>query len=774
MISTKLAASSEDSFEQTFFQLAYDALQDKLLNLLPFLVGFEVVKKDEDGTKAVGVFGFKSQGDQIIYVPAFFINGNIKGLDLLYSKNNEQFYPLSEDFAELFLKDTNTSLGKPTKLHRDQVAKDLPPADFRNLVAPPRTGKMSIASDVEYTQVFSPVTSFVNKCLSYIPDLDKLAGTNSLLDFVKKASPNTKYLFYGLMEKDADFTESVLRFYDLDKIAASLAVVPTPKAEQAKEISVIRKDQDSAKHKGLTENEKKDLQLKGYIIRDSRKKQDYSSFGEIEFQTKFQNPQETGFYPYVTKGGAIRYGLILVKPKQFQQGFVTDDDIVINLDDEGKGEAYLADTKDVFAKDQIKVSDYSKVHKMFVDPADGKPSYKDTYVLINEALKASQAFRIVANYKDATGVRRIEVEPYRAYKNCVDPKPYSPGEGERPGSAHDLPRGNFYEHPKRKDKMTLVFTKNTGDKFQCIGCNVFIPLGYKLLKINFGPVVDGSGSTPSPVEDADWKEEEQKRKERQVKYDREAPGHFSSIYGTFHSLNVFPLTVNTNGSDYFVKIDDTKKSYPNGVEAKIGMVVDFKMGVKEAESFINSLIPGITKKGFLKLAYTGDASPLPIEEVPYTNELGQLTYNGIGQENMLPTEQYMYRDPTQLGLGTTPNVEGIDPESVNTAVQLASAGQKQIFDTHTIATLSKYVAPSEKVTEYMPDFVKTLDSLGRLLFLTHWEMEKFKKMYGRSDMPKLVELLTNVFRNLGDLVIFLKRKSPDVSIDSVDSDTLDV
>jgi len=50
--------SPDQQFEQGFFQLAYDKLQSKLYNLLPYMVGFEVVNKASDGTKAVGAFGF--------------------------------------------------------------------------------------------------------------------------------------------------------------------------------------------------------------------------------------------------------------------------------------------------------------------------------------------------------------------------------------------------------------------------------------------------------------------------------------------------------------------------------------------------------------------------------------------------------------------------------------------------------------------------------------------------------------------------------------------
>jgi hypothetical protein len=47
-------------------------------------------------------------------------------------------------------------------------------------------------------------------------------------------------------------------------------------------------------------------------------------------------------------------------------------------------------------------------------------------------------------------------------------------------------------------------------------------------------------------------------------------------------------------------------------------------------------------------------------------------------------------------------------------------------------------------------------------------------MYGRGDLPELVELVTSVFKNIGDLIIFLKRKSPELSINMTKADGLDL
>ena len=193
----KIGNSSPDKqFEQSFFQLAFQRLEEKLYNLLPYLVGFEVVNKSPDGLKALGVFGFKSDNNQMLFVPAFFINGDVKGVDILYSKNNEQFYPLTEDFAEMFLKDDSTGMGKPSYESEQKIKQDMPTMDLQSLVRPPRTGKVSYAS---------------------------------VIDFVEQADNKIKVAFYNWFKDDVDFSEAVLKYYPVEKIAKAIAPKSTKK-----------------------------------------------------------------------------------------------------------------------------------------------------------------------------------------------------------------------------------------------------------------------------------------------------------------------------------------------------------------------------------------------------------------------------------------------------------------------------------------------------------------------------------------------------------------
>ena len=237
--------------------------------------------------------------------------------------------------------------------------------------------------------------------------------------------------------------------------------------------------------------------------------------------------------------------------------------------------------------------------------------------------------------------------------------------------------------------------------------------------------------------------------------------------------NIFPMSVHTNGSEYFVDIDGAKKKYEDPLKAKIAMVLDLGLDEKSAGELLNSLVPGFSKKGHIKLAYTGDVYPQPFEEQPYANEFGQQTYVGVGQENTLPTMDSYTGNPTAKDLGTMPEIKGVDPKYVQQATQMAQNGQKEIFDTQMIGALAKYVSPGDKISEYLPSMIESMDRLGRILFLLHWDTDKFKEMYGRSDLPELLELITSVFKNTGELIIFLKRKSPELSINMNKADGLD-
>lgn len=724
---TKSAAQDQE-FEQGFFQLAFDKLQSKLFNLMPYFVGFELVRKSENGDKAVGVFAFKSANGQILFVPAFFIDGKVKELDTLYSRNNNQFYPLNEDFAELFMKDDVTGIGSVSPMNRNDLTKDMPPLDFRDLSVPPRTGRQVIAS---------------------------------VLDYVEGEGNQTKQAFWELMEKNADFTEAVRRFYPDEKIAKALVRNDAPVAKKITKVKAYKNVKDLDPNASV--DLKKKIMDRGYTIIDHREPEEKSKFGIIDMAGKFTNPTDSGFYTYITETGALRYGLIFTRPTQLNQGFSTNNTIVIDLESDTPGLTFVTN-QPVFIKDQIRVQDYSAAHKMMEEPAEGLPSFSNVYILVNDNLKASVPFRIIENFKENDGIRRLKIEPDWSC-GCELP-----------------PRSNSAKLDGFPGEVTLMFTKKGGDKLDFRGKFVYVPKGFKLLHIK--PRYDdfSAGYDPTP-------EGQKKQRDEKAWLRRSKPGTVTHVTELLQEKFVYPMTVHTNGSDYFLTIKDAKKQYDSPVTAKIAMVCDLGMDEAAANDLIDHLIPDITVSGHLKLAYTGD-QVLPLQdEAPGADDFGTPTYYGIPYQQMADRSDGYTGNPTAKGLaesdpnpqnqgmasGASSQGQGKKPFNINdevqNAVSMANSGQKEIFDTQAIATLAKYTDPSSKALSYIPNFVSTMDKLGRMLFMIYWDTEKFQEMYGKDELPELIEMLKSVFKNIGDLVIFMKRKFPDISINNDDQAT---
>ena len=87
-----IKVADDTTFEQNFFQLAFTYIRDKIPNLLDYMLGFEVVNKNDEGTQAVGLFKFDVGGRQL-FVPVFYKNVELKGADLLYNQGQDRFVP---------------------------------------------------------------------------------------------------------------------------------------------------------------------------------------------------------------------------------------------------------------------------------------------------------------------------------------------------------------------------------------------------------------------------------------------------------------------------------------------------------------------------------------------------------------------------------------------------------------------------------------------------------------------------------------------------------
>src|ERR1017187_6563749 len=94
--------SNSSEFEKNFSNMSFAVLRDKAPALLDYLIGFQLLDKNDDDNRAVGVFGCKLGGSgndaELVYVPVFFISGELKWVGM-YLKNQGLFVPMEEPWV---------------------------------------------------------------------------------------------------------------------------------------------------------------------------------------------------------------------------------------------------------------------------------------------------------------------------------------------------------------------------------------------------------------------------------------------------------------------------------------------------------------------------------------------------------------------------------------------------------------------------------------------------------------------------------------------------
>ena len=111
---------------------------------------------------------------------------------------------------------------------------------------------------------------------------------------------------------------------------------------------------------------------------------------------------------------------------------------------------------------------------------------------------------------------------------------------------------------------------------------------------------------------------------------------------------------------------------------------------------------------------------------------------------------------TQTSLNGLPDDDYNDAKQLETITKATEAGVKQVFDTATLKLLVNQADPHEQILQALPDFMKTLDQLCRLLFLYRCHTEDMEERYGAVKMKALQKSLENTIQDLSQLTIFLK------------------
>lgn len=104
---------TDEAIERAFLDQAFSHIESRAGKLLeePYRLGFEIVEKRAGNTKITALFAFRID-DKLLYCPVFFLNGQIKGVELLHRHAEKRFVPFTPEWVDHLLSRSSRGTGR--------------------------------------------------------------------------------------------------------------------------------------------------------------------------------------------------------------------------------------------------------------------------------------------------------------------------------------------------------------------------------------------------------------------------------------------------------------------------------------------------------------------------------------------------------------------------------------------------------------------------------------------------------------------------------------
>jgi len=797
-------------FEQAFSNLAHAYLRDKAPSLLDHELGFQLLDRNQENTKAVGVLAFKV-GSHQLFAPVFFLSGDLKGHELLYLKNQDMFVPLKENWLNYILNRKPNILGAGVSRQTSTMGVMQPdlnrlsqsPYKYAAATLPsvrPFLPKYAHLCTSDFREALSDFTKHANERLD-LGDFVKqasLPALNALVDTLRRRPKLAQAYdtWHGLGELreaikqagvrlrassvlDDPYRQSVPKYQQppisgsvvdwLEKEAADSDNGPDAKQK----VKITTLDTSTVGYPDDVDEEDAEKLLQDEIlIKDHREGDEVSVAYNVQVEQKLTNPTETGVYMVLTKPGEFEKCLIITHPHGANGRH--HHCVVVAL--EGEKSWCNCPCDDVWVTGQVDETD-ERI-------PGGEESWKEWFDEQSDASLSDDAharFLIVGPRRNGTCPFRVEktigtgdstVYEVDFSDNCEYGRHLSKGLHRY----HDTADYEWFdEYDKWRDGQRVHMDAKIGTDLRSNHGDLYVPKGCKVIKIQ-------------ETEGDKWRREDKKNNPPGMM--PMSGGNDSSETPLIQPGNLMDaelsimkktaaLSIQYDGYQYFVN----ESPGINAVDSLVHLVRDHgfreetsRHMMKLAEQQYSRLKPEPfrcrVKYAEPYMTDEGPSAPaIPEPDMGGYNPMGWPgpTLNGQAEEYVVDDMQAANTDPSVYNVNPA-NMP--DPMDVNAVNQAASTGQKEVFDTAMIGSMLRAVRDDTMIDRYLPDLVKGMDRLGRILFMFYWHQDQFADRYGKQDLPELEDSLRNAFEMLGDVILFLKQKTiepyPEEDVSSLD------
>lgn len=762
-----LGGDQEAGFEQSFASLAFTYIQDKAPALLDYMVGFQLVDRNEDNTKAVGIFGFQL-GKQWLYAPVFFMNGDLKGHELLYLRNQDTFVPLKENWVNKILSRKPQILGEGSHENQQQLGMREP--NLHQFSTPPLGGKhahvrpklapwakeaMPLIAKMVAVSPSKKHASLANRL--NLKDFLVASGVDGLklADSIASAYPSLRVaLADSIKQAGLELREQLTRpksvlseRLEIKEAKRQFRKTVLATAEPPKPMKIITEQTITANISEMTDSEREKLLRDGYLIKDPRKGEEVSVAYNTQIECALTNPDDTDIYEVLVRPGGFEKCLVIHHPHT-NKGRL-DFALVMSVSSKDWENQY---NPNLFVKQQDNGKSAKTVWKDWFDGLSNASLAKDgTYLIVTEGGDGTAVF--TAQEKLGDDCWRVNWKDY-----CHESRPeYLPKNRSSIGCC---------DTPSWPGDDCIYFNNRPGSKMRAVQGQLYVPDTCKVIKIADPPKCKRCDKVRDDCDCDYFKDDYSRGSDKRVLQSGNLDDLQLQLVQKTASLKIWH-------DHNEVIVNEKRLSKLGGL---IHLVEVHGLREKQAVQMIKESERLGGKRYRIKYAnpypmYGGELGPyaagdgMSAPSFPGAEYGMDPAYGGV--QTMLPQEEMMPVDGMSSGnvdQSVYDPMQQIDPASMQVAQQAQQTGQKEVFDTAMISSMLKAVRNDSLVDRYIGDLVKALDRLGRILFMFYWHSEEFTDRYGKQDIPELEDTLRNSFEVLGDLVLFLKEKTIDSGV----------
>tara|TARA_B100002019_G_scaffold293479_1_gene321367 strand:- start:259 stop:2541 length:2283 start_codon:yes stop_codon:yes gene_type:complete len=732
----------DQDVEKAFLDQAYVFIQNKATPLMrdPYRLGFEIVFKNDDNSRMVGIFVFRVDSD-LLYAPVFFLNGQINGTDLLYRHNTKKFVPLNNDWCQYLISLSNYSEG--TKSPKD-VRSNNKGMNVQELVTPPAYKSASVK---EIWEDMQKVAAEDGEKGSIVKNFIMEDGGYSAVDLLtKKAGSDPKYATH------------LARHVGIEN------VMPAELNEETKNKPGVVKQELTYQHGffgekyasqgGMLTDTRKNLVTK--IVTNEGGEEEGKCYGGVRPRW------EHGCYELLHKDGTSG---------SYKIATIEDSDDVIVLSDDGWQQVPATSISVVGHEKEAGLlralgfggGDPESNARDFLDadimdhvkygPERIKEFGWDTREGIADSFQKDwlDSDNTTAEFMEENGLSKdqmVEIIENMIAEGLAKQEEKSAGSSEE--EEPHMKEGSWYTQVLSTDENLKVT-----EPFQVVEAMDTLSDGVERYKVK-----GASGK-------ADWLT----FRDDEEKYFLQLPqgnDEFKLLDNSnFDQLakgaNLAKVTVAPRGLYYIVQSQEGVSGEMSKLASQLYVMAKFRMDETTAGNIMEKAASG--RFTFYYEPIEKKATNLSFEQPPEF-------YTGFDPDFNMPMEEPQKvtvisdsdepQDPAQrIGDGMKFD-DGAQVGNMNadSLAQLSmDTGKSSLFEHGVVGNLVDTYDSTMLIDKYIPVMEEGLDKIGRILFLFYWKPNDFSRLYGSDDQSGIENKLISNFKSFGDLVLELLKKT---------------